>query len=280
MSDPKAHYFVESARAKVPVWMTRANGWNLLVSMIVWADIGLQILFEALYARFPGVGTNTALPYLSRSRGLVRGMSDTDATFAARLLLWLDRWRLAGTQLGLARAIQDYCTGSPRVRVVNRAGLMTTLAAGGASSTVTSTSWNWDGLSNPGRAGYWSELWVIVYTPPWPVSGFMDTSNPAKAGLGIGSAAPRVDVDAIKNLLDTWKSAHSFIRALVWSYDASLFDPNTPATMPDGKWGMAGYMGGTGLVMSTRAVKEQANAVRVWEPSTPPQIEFTGFGPV
>lgn len=269
MSDPKAHFFVDSLAAKVPVWMTRPNGWRFLLSMVIWADIGLQILFESLYLRYPGVGTATALPYLGRSRMMMRGMSDTDQSFAARLVLWLDRWRTAGSQIALARAVQEYCTGLPRVKVVNRAGVMTDLAAGGASSTVSTVTWNWDSLSNPERAGFWSEVWIVVYTPPWPISGVIDTTNAANVGLGIGTKSPRVDVDALKVIIDTWKSAHTFVRALIFSYDATWFDPAVPAKMPDGTWGEWSY-GKIARTVSGRGTAELANTIRVWEPETPP----------
>lgn len=272
MSDPKAHLYVDSVASKVPVWMTRSVGWRYLLSMIIWADIGTQILLEALYLRFPGVGTATSLPYASRSRNMLRGMADTDQSFAARLLTWLDRWRGAGSMLGLARAVQDYCTGSPRVKVVNRAGVMLDLTAGGSGVSSTSTvTWNWDSVSHPERAGFWSEVWIIVYTPPWTISGVIDTTNAANIGLGIGTKSPRVDVDALKVIIDTWKSAHTFVRALIFCYDATWFDPANGAKMPDGTWGDWGY-GKVARVLSGRGVKELDNTIRVWEPEIPPAV--------
>lgn len=278
MSDPTAYPHANSVLSRIPVWMSRSVGYRFLVSMILLVDLGIQTVQEALLARYPGLAGSDALAYIARSRGMIRAMADTDATFAARLQLWLNRWQIAGSQLAIAHAIQDYVTGNPMVRVVNRAGVMTTLAANNGAVTVTASSgWNWDNLSDPGRAGYWSELWVIVYSPPWPVATFIGSSA---LDYGIGQNCPRVDVDAIKSLLDTWKSAHSYVRALIWSYDATLFDPTTPATMPDGTWGHAGYMTGTNLGLSTRGVKEQANSVRVWEPFVAPQLDFNGLGPV
>ncbi len=287
MSDPTLFPFVAGVSSRIPVWMSRSVGFRFLCSMILLADVGVQVLLEALYARFPGLGTNTALPSIGYSRGMVRGMGDTDLSFGARLTQWLTRWQVAGSQLAIASAIQDYCAGNPKIVVVNRSGTMTTLAAGASSAPVFGSSWtvqygvawNWDGLSNPARAGYWSEEWIIVYTPPWPISGTIDTSNPTKFGLGLGTQSPRADVDAIKGLLDTWKSAHSYVRALIFSYDPTLFNPAVPASMPDGTWGYAGFMSGANLGLSSRGVKEQAGSVRVWEPSLAPTPDVY-FGPV
>ncbi len=273
MSDARATEYVQSVFAKVPIWMTRAVGAKFLVSMIMLADAGAKALLEALYARFPGVGTPTALPYIGRDRGMIRGMSDTDLTFGARLIQWLDRWRIAGSQLAICIAVQEYCSGSPKVKVVNRTGRMTTLNSDGSSSFADVT-WNWDSLSHPQRAGFWSEIWIIVYTPPWAISGPLNTNTPADCG--IGQLCPRVDVDALRGLFTTWKSAHTFIRGVLWAYDATLFDPSSPSTMPDGTWGSWGY-GRSHRQLSGRGLLEQSNKLRTWEPDREPTANFHLF---
>jgi hypothetical protein len=241
--------------------------------MVLIFDIAIETALEALFARFPGLGTNTALPYLGASRGMIRGMADTDATFAARLVKWIDRWRVAGSQAAIGQAIQDYCTGNPKVVVVNRAGVMTTIAANGGGSSVQTVTWNWDSLSNPERAGYWSEQWVIVYSPPWAISNAINTSSAGTVGLGLGTQSPRADVDAIRGLLDAWKSAHSYVRAVIWCYDSTLFNPANSTTMPDGTWGEWSY-GAQARTVSGRGAKELTGQIRVWEPFVPPSITY------
>lgn len=258
--------FADRVRDFIPVWMTRSVGFRFLLSMVLLFDVGAQILLEGLDARFPGVGTPTALPLIGRSRGLVRGMSESDAGFAARLITWLDRWRLAGTQRALARALQDYLTGAPMIRVVNRAGVMTTLAANGGGYTTQTVAWNWDGTSHPSRAAFWSELFVIVYSPPWAIAGPLGTNIPSDSG--IGQLVPRVDVDAIKGILSDWKSAHTYVRAVIWCYDGTLFDPSSTPTMPDGTWGDWTRNG----QLSGRGVKELQNKIRTWEPERDPNV--------
>jgi len=260
--------FADRVRDFIPAWMARPIGFRFLLSMVLLADVGVQMLLEGLAAKFPGVGTPTALPYLGRSRGLIRGMSESDDSFAARLIQWIDRWRVAGGQRAIARAIQEYCTGAPQVRVVNRLGVMTTALAAGAGFVAQDVTWNWDGTSHPIRSAgdYWSELWIVVYSPPWAVSGPMGTNTPVDCG--IGQLVPRRDVDAIKGLLETWKSAGAYVRAIVWCYDATLFDPSSPLTMPDGTWGDWAFNGS----LSGRGLKEQANKIRTWEPERDPNV--------
>jgi hypothetical protein len=237
MSDASSLKFIDSLGAKIPVWMSRSVGFRFLATMIFLADVGVETLLEAVDAMRPGVGTPTALPLHARSRGLIRGMSDTDASFAARLLLWLDRWHLAGTQLAIARAIQDYCAGAPKVKVVSRAGVMTTLESNGSSSVNLASGWDWDSISNPNRAGYWSECWVVIYAPPWAQFGAWPAGPSPFGALSI----PFVDVDALRMLLSQWKGAHTFIRCVILTYDVTLFDPSDSSKMPNGKFGQWSY---------------------------------------
>jgi len=236
MSDPSYGLFIQSLPAKIPVWMSRSVGFRFVASLIMLLDAGLEALLQALYARFPGVGTSTALPYIGRSRGLLRAYSEADDSFAAWLLGWLDLWTQAATQIGLAKVIQHYANGA-KVKVVNRGGVMTTLNTDGSSSVNYSSGWNWDGTSNPERAGFWSEIWIIVFLPPWAqYTGWPGGSAPNGA-LNISAIA----TDALRGLIATWKGAHTFCRAVIFSYDATLFDPSTPSTMPDGKFGQWSY---------------------------------------
>lgn len=267
--------FVETWLAKAPVWMTRPVIKRFVSAMLLLVDKGVGTLLWGLYARFPGLGTPTALPLIGQSRGMIRGMDDTDQSWAAKLITWLDRWHIAGGQRAIARAVQDYCAGTPKVKVVNRTGRMTTLDSDG-TITVEDVTWDWDSLSHPRRNDpdepFWSEIWIIVYTPPWAIAGPMQTNTPADSG--IGQLCPRVDVDAIKQLIDTWKAAHTFVRGVLWSYDAALFDPTTPSTMPDGTWGSWSFTPPDEVPshaqLSGRGLLCQSNQLRVWEPEREP----------
>lgn len=274
MSDPTFN-FVETWVNKAPVWMTRPIIRKFVSAMLLLCDLGNRVLLESLYARYPGIGTPTALPLIGQSRGMIKGMDDTDATWSVKLLRWLDRWLIAGGQRAIGLAIQDYCAGAPKVRVVNRYGRMTTIESSGLISWE-DVAWDWDSLSHPRRNDvdepFWSEIFIIVYTPPWAISDELGTNTPADSG--IGQLCPRVDVDAIRALIEQWKSAHTYVRAVLWAYDATLFDPDTPATMPDGTWGSWGYMppdeSPPHFQLSGRGLLEQSNDLRTWEPMREP----------
>jgi hypothetical protein len=262
--------FRDAIRKYVPPWLSdrpssgRTVGFRMLWSMVAPIDSSAEVLIQGLMARLPAVGTNTALPYTGRTRGILRGQNETDAEYAARLRGWLERWRLAGSMDAIALTLHEYLANNPRVRVVNRAGYMVTVDTDG-SITKEQTSWDWDSVSHPERAGFWSEIWIIVYPMQWGKTGpFLDTAGSPTWGeddLGIGHDVTREEYDAVKALIATWKSAHTKVRAIIWSLDSDAFDPSTPASMPDGNWGA---WGGTGSGIRTFSSRDYSTC-RFWE---------------
>ncbi len=146
-----------------PWWLSdrleqgKTVGYRYLWGMVSVLDELLEGQIQALQSPWPGKGTPTALPYIGRSRGILRGQADTYDEYAAKLRGWLDRWLAAGSQLAIAREIHDYLSDHPRVRVINRAGHWVTMNADGTVET-SDAGWDWDSVSNPERSGFWSEL--------------------------------------------------------------------------------------------------------------------------
>lgn len=272
-------------------WRSRTTEWivwwlsdrveeGLAVGYTIWwivastLDVLQELALEGLFASWPGYGTASALAMIGRSRGMIRGMQESDARYGSRLRQWLTRWQHAGSQANLIQAIHEYVLGQPKCFIVNRHGTRVTVAPDGTMTTDVIT-WNWDSVSNPERAGYWSDLWLVVFSPPWAENA---TTLPAwdwpNAVLGYGHQVPRTDVDAIKSLLETGPAqhaAHSYVRAIVWCYDPTKFDSTTPATMPDGTWGQWVYANPPGP-MSAPLLSGRFASCRFWEPEPDPNV--------
>ncbi len=217
-------------------------GYRFLWSMISTFDDVAEAGIQAVQAPWPGRGTPTALPLIGRSRGMIRSQGETDDEYAARMISWLDRARQLGSMLSTARAIHEYLGNRPRVRVYNRAGACLEVAANGsvARYDAGTTSWDWDSVSNPERANYWWDLWICVYPMQWSNSPFLNAGGRKLGENGtatIGTTATRQEADAIRGLVDQHKSAHSHVRAVIFTTDETLFDPTDPTTQPDGEWG-------------------------------------------
>ncbi len=260
----------DQLRGFVPWWLSDRHyssgetvGFRYLWTMIATLDCYVDYVVQGLLAAWPGAGTPTALPLIGRSRGIIRGQADTDDQYAAKLRNWLPKWAAAGTQRQLAIELHEYLGNAPRVRIVNRSGHWVTVNADGSIVTH-DVPWDWDSVSNPERAGYWSEMWIIVYPTQWALAGTWGAGKTwgDGSGLGIGHDVSREEVDAVKNLIAQWKSAHSKVRAVIWTSDATLFDPTNPASLPDGTWGQWGTTGSGSRVAGGR----NTTTCRYWEP--------------
>lgn len=231
--------------------------------MVAPYDALMDVLIQGIRASWPGVGTPTALALTGRSRGIIRGQADTNDQYATKLTQWLDRWRLAGTAETLAIALHEYLGDSPRVRVVNRAGRWLTVDTDGTITRDTA-AWDWDSVSNPERSGYWSEIWVIIYPTQWAIAGnWGDGTDWGDSKDGFGHDVTQQEVDAVTGLLAQWKSAHTKVRTVIWTSDGTLFDPATPASLPDGTWGQWGNTDS-----GTRISSRNTTTCRYWEPGS------------
>jgi hypothetical protein len=263
--------FRDVFRRYTPWWLSdrsrssgKSVGYRFLWAMIAPLDAYADVLTQGLQAAWPGRGTPTALPLIGRSRGIIRGMNDSDDQYAAKLRAWLDRARGWGSALQLAIEIHDYVADNvgnhPTVKVINRAGHWVIVDGAGNVSTA-NASWNWDGVYHPERAGFWSDEWIVIQLSPWALrpGGMSGITND---GHALGHLATLQQVDEIKGIIAQVKGAASKVRAVIWSLDASLFDPTNPATRPDGTWGAWGGIGSGSRVVGGRNL----TSCRYWEP--------------
>lgn len=255
----------DTIEAYLPVWLRNRPGANVgyrfLWALVAPLDAMIEVALQGVRAGQPGQGTSSALPFIGRTRGIIRGQADTTETYAARLRLWLDVWTEAAAQETIAKQIHEYLGNSPRVRVINRAGHWVTVHSDGEVTTDQAT-WDWDSVSHPARAGFWSELWIVVYPTEWAQAAAFGAGTVFGAtGLGLGHQVSRPEVDAIKGIVAQWKGAHTRVRAILWTSDATKYNPGDPTTCPDGQWGSWGGVGGGARTASHR----DRTSTRYWE---------------
>lgn len=230
---------------------TATVGFRYIWAMVAPLDAAADVLLQGIRAAWPGAGTPTALSLIGRSRGIVRGVGESDASYAARQIPWLDRHRIAGSQEAVALSLHEFLEGRPRVRVINRAGHRVTVDLDG-TMTRDVIAWDWDSVSHPERATHWWDQWIIIDPCPWPIDGVWGADELWGGGLGFGHDATREDADTVLAIIRQFKAEQTFVRAIIWSYDATLFDPDAPSTMPDGTWGAWSLRSGGAVVPSGR----------------------------
>jgi len=265
--------FRDVFRKFIPNWLAdrrfapakRFAGFGFLWSMIAPLDTAMQVILEGVQAAWPGKGTPSALPYIGRSRLLIRGQGESDTDYAAYLRTWLELHPLAGSQKGIALVLHNYLGNKPRVRVISRAGHWVTVEEDG-TVTEEDATWDWDSVSNPERndvdAPYWSDLFVVIYPTQWSTRVFISDLDWNGTG-GLGHDVTREEVDAVRGLFAQWKGAHNRIRAVIWTTNGALFDPSDDLTKPDGTWGWWSDRDNTYRQQSGR----NRSDCRIWEPN-------------
>jgi hypothetical protein len=266
-----ARLFLDSLNNVVPRWLSnrwesaQQTAFKYLFAMVAPLDAMLDAAIQAGNASWPGYGDSSGLPLTGRARLVTRGMGETDVSYATRQLAWRKRGRIYGSQEAIARELHEFCLGNPAVRVVARSGVSTLVDAGG-NLTRSTISWNWDGNSNPERAGRWSDMWIIIYAAPWGKQGPTWKTMGASWGsitTGIGQLCPRQDVDTVKALIMKSKACRSRVDAVIWCYDPTLFNPAVPSTMPDGWWGQWSKPDPANW---GHRIRSRSTSTRVWEP--------------
>ena len=240
----------------LPTWLGNVPGLRNLFS-VVWTvatlgDAMREWALEGQYANYPGVGTDTALPYIGATRGLVQGPLETSASFATRCINWLKGIALLGSPVGIVTEVQAFLVSQgslgagvlPVVVFIDRAGNRTSISA---SKVVTRdvVSWDWDTeggwTDDVGHKSelvvenWWSDGWLIIQDPYTHYTGFADANWLAAWNSGdqtVDSLCPQQVVVGLQGIVDFWKGAHVFIRCIVWTASPTSFVPTHP-----GHWG-------------------------------------------
>jgi hypothetical protein len=242
-----------------PRWLANRLGLTVgakvLYTLAAVLDIMLEVENQGLYAQLPGLGTNTALPYIGFSRGIMRGFAESDLSYSNRLIQWLDLWRGAGRPVGMLLAVLGlFSPVSLTVRVVDNSGnwywynLGQTPMPPGATTPLPPNvllqqgNWNWDG-----NAASWWRMWVIVYVGPlsWTVGSagphWGDGGHWGDAGRLWGiTGATAGQIQALRVLVKQWKAAHVWVPNIILTANTARFDPTHAAgggVNPDGTWG-------------------------------------------
>ena len=259
----------------IPSWQRLTVGFKWLWAMCLPIDIEFELTLQGINDWAPGTpnASLTALPYIANSRDLIQGEAEGNDHFAQRLINWRTNglftappttpqvWSQRGNVRVLALQIQQFLANTPTVRIIERiwsssgacmARYVTANPDGSISDAV--AAWDWDSSSgwtgsatdgtNPGSTTrtWWSDFWIVIYPCEYPVTGTqLSDLVPiwGSTSVGLGHAVPVTSRDAILRILADFKGAHCFCRAIIWSYDATLFDPASPSASgdPDGTWG-------------------------------------------
>lgn len=230
-----------------PRWLTDEDGELVGYALDLVKDAFIQRVELGLMARFPQQdatgtpGPTDALSALGNDRRVIRGINESDTSYATRLLAWLDDRKIAGNPFALMQKLSEYTGPGCMFRTVDNSGNWFTRAVDGTRTyKFAQANWDWDG-----DTAKWSRFWVIIYPPaslwtPWP-NNWGDTAGP-DWGSGMyswGSTATADEVATIKFIVNDWKPAGTRCVNIIIAFDPASFDPTAAVDstgMPDGLW--------------------------------------------
>lgn len=85
------------AQSRAPSWLRGKNGATFLYVLGRMLDRTLDAAVEAVKHRYPGYISYEGLSLSGRERGMRRGIFETDAFYAERLLRWIESKQLLGS---------------------------------------------------------------------------------------------------------------------------------------------------------------------------------------
>lgn len=240
--------FRKAWRKLVPSWLQVEDGERILYSIGLLMDAHVERLYQGLLARFPEYEPPAdAFAAMSRDRLIFRGLNESDADFAVRLIPWLDVAKRRGTAFELLQQVWDYLGGVAMVRSVDERGNWFTIAADGTRSYLLDQgNWNWDDSPVPTKRG---RFWVIIYPPAtlwtegpkWGDSDLWGGTWGDKADKTTwGSTATSDAVQSIRGIVRTYKPGGTRCEKIIIAFDPASFDPASSLGdpgMPDGTWG-------------------------------------------
>lgn len=234
-----------TTRPKIaPRWLTEGEGGLVGYALDIVKDAFAERVRLGLMARLPQqepagveVAPPEALAALGRDRRVTRGFVETDQSYAARLLRWLDDRKSAGNPFALMQKLSEYVGPGPWFRTVDARGNWYELDANGVRSYVLDqANWDWDGLPVADR---WARFWIIIYpeglwtqTQGW--NDATDTGAWGENGGTWGSNATIEEVRTIRSIVADWKPAGTRCVNIIVAFDNTSFDPTAPE--PDGLW--------------------------------------------
>lgn len=113
---------------------------------------------DGVKLRFPNADQPDALAVIGNERRIRRGPSESDASYASRLLTWWEDHRERGGPYALLRQMHAYFfdSGNPQIDVIATSGLRHSIDSDGE---ITRDSISW------AASGGWANIWIVFHLP-------------------------------------------------------------------------------------------------------------------
>lgn len=255
--------FRRLVRYLLPTWLRTGEGDAHTAALATVLDAFYARAILAAKSGLPAKGPDDALAYQSRDRKITRGINETAAGFAARLIPWLDNHRVRGNAFAMLEQLRAYCNvpGGIMVRAVDRRGNWYTIAADGTKSVLwAQANWTWDTIA---ASPQWARGWVIIYPNadglPWAATPKWGDGGAWGDGRTWGTTATPGQVADVRAIVREWKPGGTRCEWIIVAFNPASFNPAAPE--PDGTWDRWGK--------GSPHVKNRLATARYWKGTGP-----------
>lgn len=149
--------FRDLMRQLCPPWLRTGNAEKYLYAPGLVIDTYGDALLAAVKMRFPGFYSSSSLSTIGRERVIARGIFEDDATFASRLVRWLDDHRTRGGPYAMLEQLYAYfAPNNFPITLVYQNKRAFTMAPDGTITMFTST------FSADANDARWAR-WTLIY---------------------------------------------------------------------------------------------------------------------
>lgn len=242
------------------------------------SDGVLEKANQGVHSHFVRQAQGDALAYLGSDRGVVHGLTESDASYAGRVARALDDWHVAGSAWSVLGQVLGYVlSAQPRALAISSvytaAGVLDSTQwdffTAGADTAHPPThllngagNWDWDSASP--QDGSWSPLrWYLVLGATAPNAWINLKGKVGSTGLKVGARGKAVGVDAvadvgrsIKVIVDQWRPVGVWSHWIMIAFNDALFLPTASAgggVNPGGTFGRWAKLSGDAFVSARYA---------------------------
>lgn len=269
---PTLSFRVKLAR-DLPTWLNGYWGSRYMYPLGLFLDIFAEAAVDAVKARFPDLAPPDAFTWFAQDRQIDRGFIEPLESYRARLKLWLDLWRRAGSAESVMVALGAYIFPNlATMRTVSNDSAWDTIAAGAAPPPVhvlvRPRNWDWDSYvfsknspspDDPEYHGKWNRAWVVIYPPAqlWKKTRKYGDGMRYGDGSCFGFTGDSAQANSLRAQVEKWRPAHCIVPWIILAFDPTILDPSVAlpslGLLPNGQYKNWGVRNGDAYV-SIRAI--------------------------
>jgi hypothetical protein len=225
--------FRDTLRKISPPWLQGGRVGKVMYAIGLQFDGLTDLATDAVKNRFPGIWLNEGLAYSGRERRIRRGRNEAAATYAERLVGWLDAHRRRGGPFALLEQLYGFWRSNPfPIELLYVHGTRFRLESDG---TITWSSSPFDIV----KSAQWARWWLFYDWPHTigPDGVWDDPGTWDDGGVWDSDLSPE-DVEDVRLVPEDWNAGHTLGTVVLVQPGIELWDyPEGEWDEPGGTWG-------------------------------------------